>query len=275
MRERRAIFQWICLLLLLASTAVYGDEPVRQTQEELRKRNLYFGDVDGQYSAELANALRRYQKRKGFSVTGTINQETASSLNVQLPALAEAAQEEIPNMPILRSDIARQLPRHERVALEREAEENPSLPPSPPPPAEEPPASQNIAPERIQKLVEDYLRDGETEDIAAQTRYFAYPVDYFDHGMKGADFVEHDVRNYVKRWPDRKYFLAKPISFRASDKEGETIVEFRIAYDLHRPKYSAKGQTNNVWTIRPEGDQLKIISVHEQRIRPASPTAAE
>lgn len=276
MREHRALVHLLCLLSFLVSAAAYGDEQVRQTQEELRKRNLYFGDVDGQFSAELANALRRYQRRKGFSITGTIDEETASSLSVLPPTLNEARQAEIPNLPILRSDVARQLPRHERVALEKEAEEeNPNLPPSPPPPAEAPPASQNIAPQRIQKLVEDYLRDGETEDIAAQTRYFSYPLDYFDHGMKGANFVERDVRNYVKRWPQRKYYITKPVSFRASEKDGETIVEFPIAYDLHRPKYSAKGQTNNTWTIRPEGNELKIISIHEERIRPGSPAVAE
>jgi hypothetical protein len=39
----------LCLLLWIPGF-VRADEPVRQVQEELRKRNLYFGNIDGQTS---------------------------------------------------------------------------------------------------------------------------------------------------------------------------------------------------------------------------------
>ena len=55
----------VCLIVAISGT-LRADETVRQVQEELRKRNLYFGNIDGQESPELAGALKRYQKRKGL-----------------------------------------------------------------------------------------------------------------------------------------------------------------------------------------------------------------
>ena len=77
----------VCLCLVLIGTAalVRADEKIRQAQEELRKRNLYFGNVDGQESPELGAALKRYQTRKGFAVTGSVDNETATSLHIPRP----------------------------------------------------------------------------------------------------------------------------------------------------------------------------------------------
>ena len=127
-----------CLFVLLIATpgTLQADEKVRQVQEELRKRNLYFGNIDGQESPELAGALKRYQKRKGFAVTGSVNEETATSLHVQAATVASTVA--LPDGPVLKSDTARALPESQRLALQREAEEKPDLTPSPAPPAESP-----------------------------------------------------------------------------------------------------------------------------------------
>lgn len=257
----------LCLLLLFTGSLAFGDERVRQVQEELRRRNLYFGDVDGQASPDLANALKRYQTRKGFAVTGTIEEETARSLNVQWQESSAARQAILPDVPVLKSDLARELPQLQRVALEKQAEENPEAVPTPAPPAESPPPSQEFRPERIEQMVEKYLRDGETSDVAAQARYFAYPVEYFDHGSVGREFVEKDVANYCKRWPERKYLLTEPPSFAAAASDGATIVEFLIAFSVRNKNHSASGRTRNTWTVRPEGDDLKIIAIREERLR--------
>ena len=58
----RFLLTSILLLLPLLGLA-RADETVRQVQEELRKRNLYFGNIDGQNSAVLTDALKRYQTR--------------------------------------------------------------------------------------------------------------------------------------------------------------------------------------------------------------------
>lgn len=263
---RRILF----LLLLLSVAAIArGDERVRQVQEELRRRNLYFGEVDGQQTPELANALKRYQSRKGFAVTGAIDDATATSLDVQPAnpnAASAAATPPLPDVPVLRSDLARELPAEQRVALEQRAETNPEPTQTPAPPAEAPPTN-NITPERVREYVEQYLHDSETDDIAAQTKYFDYPVQYFDHGTVDPGFVQKDVTNYCKHWPERKYTLIAPPKVTAAGRSDEVQVEFPISFDLQNHSHTAKGRTNNYWTLRQEGDELKIVAIREQRLR--------
>jgi peptidoglycan hydrolase-like protein with peptidoglycan-binding domain len=254
----------VCFLLIGALASLQADERIRQVQEELRKRNLYFGNVDGQENAELSGALKRYQTRKGFTVTGGIDNETATSLHIQTTV---AAAKPLPDLPVLRSDAARDLPGAQRIALERAAEENLDSSPTPAPPAEPPGPGQDLSPERVTKFVEDYLRDAETDDVALQVKYFVYPIEYFDHGSVDEQFVLRDVRNYLKRWPQRKYTLSQPVQFFASGKEGETLVEFFIGYDVRNKNHTASGRTKNWWTLRSEGNDLKIVAIREQRLR--------
>lgn len=246
-----------------------ADETVRQVQEELRKRNLYFGNIDGQNTAVLADALKRYQARKGFTVTGRVDPDTATSLHVQATPVAATAP--LPDMPVLRSDTESAMPESQRLALQREAEEKPDLTPSPAPPAESPPPGQDLTPEQVTKFVQDYLRDGETPDVAKQVSYYAFPVRYFDHGNVSQEFVTKDTTNYVKRWPERKYTLLGPVALFASGNDQETNVEFSIAFDLRSDgrstKNKATGRTKNWWTLRGTGDDLKIVAIKEARIR--------
>jgi peptidoglycan hydrolase-like protein with peptidoglycan-binding domain len=263
------VFTIFLLLLSPLSGLARADETVRQIQEELRKRNLYFGNIDGQTSPVLADALKRYQKRQGFAVTGRIDQDTATSLHVETTTLAAAAS--LPDMPVLKSDTASALPESQRLALEREAEEKPDLTPSPPPPAESPAPGQDLSPDRVNKFVQDYLRDAETPDVPKQVNYYSFPVRYFDHGDVTQEFVTKDTSNYVKRWPERKYTLTGPVSFFASDNKDETNVEFTLAFELRSSarakKNKAVGKTKNWWTLRPTGDDLKIVAIKEARVR--------
>ena len=260
-------------ILLIVDLAFPGlaraDETVRQVQEELRKRNLYFGNIDGQTSAVLTDALKRYQTRKGFTVTGQVDKDTATSLHVR--TAAAAADETLPDMPVLKSDTASALPESQRLALQREAEEKPDLTPSPPAPAESPGVGQDITPDRVNKFVEDYLRDAEGQSVPAQLKYYAFPVRYFDHGTVSEPFVTKDTSDYVKRWPERKYTLTAPPNFFAAGKEGETEIEFTITFQLRNAarttKNRATGRTKNWWTVRMEGEEMKIVAIREERVR--------
>ena len=211
------------------------------------------------------NSLRCYQTRKGFPVTGKIDDPTAASLQVKLPAGAAASASPLPDVPVLKSDLAPQLAAEDRIAREQAAEKDPDAVPIPSAPAESPSSAQDLNPARVTGLVEEYLRDAETTDIAAQTHYFSYPVNDFDHGSRGAAFVTRDVRDYVKRWPNRKYTLLGPVTFIASANEEETIIEFPITYEVRRGKFFAKGKTRNTWLVRPEGGELKIRAIQEER----------
>jgi len=265
----RLLLTALVLFVALASPA-RADETVRQVQEELRKRNLYFGNVDGQTSPVLIDALKRYQARKGFGVTGKVDNDTATSLHIK--AADVASSETLPDVPILRSDTASVLPESQRRALQRDAEEKGGDRAStPPPPAESPSSAQDLTPERVNKFVADYLRDGATQDVASQVKYYAFPVRYFDHGLVSEEFVTKDTANYVKRWPERNYTLVEPVHFFAAGTEGETEIDFTISFELRsdarKTKNRAAGRTKNSWTVRSEGDDLKIVTIQEERLR--------
>ena len=121
------------LLVLLSWTAASGDEQVRRVQEELRKRNLYFADIDGKKSKEVTAAIRRYQERKGFTPTGELDGETLRSLDLAPP---EPVAEALPDVPVLKSDAARQMAESDRKLLE--ALEKTPLPPVGEAPAKSP-----------------------------------------------------------------------------------------------------------------------------------------
>jgi peptidoglycan hydrolase-like protein with peptidoglycan-binding domain len=81
--------KYLTSLLILTSSfllpdEVFADEQVRQVQEELRKRHLFYADANGEKSAALSLALRRYQEKKGFSATGVIDSVTLASLGIRI-----------------------------------------------------------------------------------------------------------------------------------------------------------------------------------------------
>ena len=104
MKHAPAIFLFVVGLLL--ARPVSADELVRQVQEELRKRNLYYGDIDGRMTHQLAESVARYQQRKGFAATGAVDDPTLRSLGISAPAPLISADQDLPDMPVLKSDLA-------------------------------------------------------------------------------------------------------------------------------------------------------------------------
>lgn len=76
----------IALLIIvfqhLAVISAQADEQVRRLQEELRKRHLFYGNLDGEFGPDLGAALSRYQTKKGFPATGLLDPETCASLGI-------------------------------------------------------------------------------------------------------------------------------------------------------------------------------------------------
>src|SRR4051794_6859352 len=83
-----------------------AQDDLRSVQEELRRRDLYFGDVNGRDSAELQTATKRYQERKGFPATGKPDRETLKSLGLVPRSPNEPPPPELawPQEPVLPSD---------------------------------------------------------------------------------------------------------------------------------------------------------------------------
>ena len=70
------------LVALVLAGFVRADQTIQSVQQTLKDQGFYYGNVTGDKSAETTAAIRRYQIRNGLQVTGEINPETLSSLNV-------------------------------------------------------------------------------------------------------------------------------------------------------------------------------------------------
>jgi hypothetical protein len=273
-------FRWVtvvCMFLAaLGPGMARGDELTRQVQEELRKRNLFFGDIDGRYTPQLAAALRRYQERKGFAPTGQPGEDTLRSLALTAPAAASGAKLPVnevrdasppaaflpwPDVPVLKSDLGR------RHAIEGGVEtERAIVTPTPPPAAASP--ARRITPEEGRAFVERYLRAGQANDPEAEVAFYADRVDYFDEGIVDRRFIEKDVRRYNQRWPERQFTLVDPVEVSAPDENAHTTVEFRYQFAVKGRKFSVRGIIGVVYTLAgnpPEA--LRIVRVREYRVR--------
>jgi len=257
-------------LLLVSAILVLADEPTRRAQEELRKRNLYFGDINGQSNPEFVEAVKRYQSRKGFNPNGQLDEETASSLKIEVAAARNSPEESWPDLPVLKSDMARSTPEPDETTLQAAEPEQTATATTtqtpPPPPAESLTKAEQLMEQRLTNFVREYLRDAETNDVDLQLRYYEFPVVYFDHGKVDRDFVAQDTSNYVKRWPKRKYILTGPLKVSSSGKEDKVQVEFTIGFSVSNGKHAAHGKTRNFWTIQSERKKFKILAINEQRL---------
>ena len=282
-----------CLLpgLLLAAAWVpsaRADDTMRSVQEELRKRNLYFGEVDGLASPQVAAALRRYQQRKGFAATGQTDATTLRSLNLEAPALAAVPAPSLtpngtpatiaattttlppsfspwPNLPVLHSDEARVNP----------------TPPDPATPDDEPTPRPTLKPppaaafqrwpglEALRGFVENFVHLGESNAPGAQSGFFADRVDYFNEGVVSRDFIDKDTERYNKRWPDRRFTLLDPLTVAESPDHdpAKVIVNFHCRINVQRPGHDVRGETENTYTLVRTGSDLRIAAIKEARVR--------
>jgi hypothetical protein len=115
----------IIVSFLLSVCPLYGDERIREAQEQLRRRHLFFGETTGEPSPAFAAAIGRYQEKKGFDCTGRLDPETCASLGVvkvvtapaQTPfVVADAGDLHGPNGEALPSFLELRPPGDERAA---------------------------------------------------------------------------------------------------------------------------------------------------------------
>ena len=294
----------VLLLLPAVPHPARADDIVRRTQEELRKRNLYFGDIDGVPNRGTIGALRRYQERKRLAVTGEIDPDTLRSLGIPAPnsnaASAPLEPDPWPEVPVLKSDLARRPP---PLAGETVLGEDPAALPPPnqggddtlshadPPSPVEPDASETpsvspaltpstpsappetreaatLTPEEARAFIQDYLRDGASNDLTAEMAHYADEVDYFNKGPANRDYIRQDVSSYYKRWTERRYDLVGPVSTSPGTKPGDTSVRFVMHFVCRGRDQRAEGRTTNLFILRryPSGE-VRIVGMKEQRQR--------
>jgi len=279
------------VVLLFGACVVRAQDDLRSVQEELRRRSLYFGDVNGRDSAELREATKRYQKRKGFPATGRPDRETLKSLGLVPRLPNEPAPQELawPAEPVLPSDekidpiavakalnaetgiapsavVPKQLAR--RSGLNRKKPAISSRPMPAPVAGEKRPAnSPAIAPTDLSRFVSDYFAAMTSNDIKRQLKFYADQVDYYRNGKIDRRIIEQTLRRYQARWPNRRYTMGQEIRYSSINSLGEIVMTFPVAFTLNDGRRTVKGQTHNRLSISAATLDPRIASISEQRIR--------
>lgn len=238
---------------VLFAPALFADEATRAVQEELRKRNLFHGDVDGRQTPALIAAVREYQQRKGFTVTGVPDEDTLRSMGI---SAKPATVTDLPDGPVLRSDRG-----------------GPAGGPQPdtgvPPPTQPAPVDAPVpsAPE-MRTWVAKYLEACETHDVSDELAYYAEQVQYFHHGTVDKEHIRRELLAYAQTWLDRQFSVGDSVKI---SKQGEqTVVRGRVRFELANAAGSRKatGQTDNTFTLARRPDlSWEIVAHQEQRVR--------
>ncbi len=94
----------LSLCSILGAHFGWADDGTRAAQSALKAKGFYFGELDGELSAETAAAIKRFQIRNALEITGTLTPQTSEALNQgdekpEAPHAASPAPAELPAAP--------------------------------------------------------------------------------------------------------------------------------------------------------------------------------
>jgi peptidoglycan hydrolase-like protein with peptidoglycan-binding domain len=267
--------------------AGWVDTNVRMVQQKLREAGLYFGEIDGAYSSELAAAIGRYQIRNGLPITGQLDEETSKALGAK-PAVTTTASDRAKSSETWRrlrtgqrqtltSAPATSSPRSETPGTDTE------IPPRSAPAATTPIASDDAKPsaqpataqkttssvagismEQLRDYVGAFVLAGLDPHVGSETEFFAERVQYYDDGVIGREKIRKDLQRYAARWPDRRFWLDGDIT--AEPQNGNRVrVTFPLRYDLRNGNKHSSGKISKTLVLEPTGDDFRIVAVDERK----------
>lgn len=281
-------------LLLAASLSVaHADDQIRSTQEELRRRNVYFGEIDGAPSPELTEAIKHYQERKGFAATGQPDRQTLRSLDLLPRQPGEAPPPELawPSEPVLKSDVKVDVPAEAQEIAQDTGVSPATLVPvslglhktslsAPTAPdrasrlvaareraSESRTRSLHAKPPEIGEFINGYLKAASRNDLREEIRYYADHLSYFENGSLDRRIVERVLRDYDLKWAKRRYQLEGPVQFQNLPRNGQITVVFHVNFVLKNGRVAVKGKTENRVIIDAATADPRIVSIQERRIR--------
>jgi peptidoglycan hydrolase-like protein with peptidoglycan-binding domain len=285
-------------MLLLAGMGFVAsaDEDIRSTQEELRRRNIYFGEVDGRSSPELQEALKRYQKRKGLAASGESDRDTLRSLGIVARAPGEPLPKDValPDEPVLKSDTrinvteeAQEIAANTGISVASLALEKTGGAPrgsrsghgaatglvDAPTGGSAPRASHfSIRDDarlrsEVQQYVHDYLKAVGGNHLQDELRFYADRVDYLGNGRVDRRLIESSLRKYYQRWPHRNYTSVGNIDYHSLPARGEIVVRFQTAFNLRNGATHAHGRSENEMVINAATADPRVVSISERRVR--------
>jgi len=206
--------------------------------------------IDGKASLEYAIALKRYQARQGFAVSGIADEMTLYSLGIGVPVTPAEGPSDLPNVPVLKSDAA--------------------LPETRPQPAPIPTKDQtakSVTKAEIRDFLRRYFDACQSGSPQDELAFYADRVAYYDHGAVDRGYIQNELTVYNQRWPNRKYTMGD--SLRVLRSGNNTVARVRVAFQVANLAHNRKasGRTDDTFSLAKNGDSLEIVSVKESRVR--------
>jgi hypothetical protein len=291
----------VCLAIAIALTVAglvsaeenvgsgWAEENVRVVQMKLHEAGLYFGDIDGAYSSELAAALGRYQIRNGLPITGQLDTETSKALGAK-PAVATTANDRTRSSETWRRLRTgdQQTSANSRETLSSRTAATPGSGTEIPPrsasaattpiysdsakQASAPPgivsdtgsSGAGISTERLRDYVGAFVLAGLDPHVGSEADFFADRVQYYDEGMMNREKIRKDLQRYAARWPDRRFWLDGDIT--VDTQNGNRVkVTFPLRYELRNGGKHMSGKISKTLVLEPAGDDLQIVAVNERK----------
>jgi peptidoglycan hydrolase-like protein with peptidoglycan-binding domain len=267
----------------------WAEENVRVVQMKLHEAGLYFGDIDGAYSSELAAALGRYQIRNGLPITGQLDTETSKALGAK-PAVATTANDRTRSSETWRRlrTGEQQTSANSRETLSSRTAGTPGSGTEIPPrsasaattpiysdsakQASAPPgivsdtgsSGAGISTERLRDYVGAFVLAGLDPHVGSEADFFADRVQYYDEGMMNREKIRKDLQRYAARWPDRRFWLDGDIT--VDTQNGNRVkVTFPLRYELRNGGKHMSGKISKTLVLEPAGDDLQIVAVNERK----------
>ncbi len=271
---------------------------VRAVQKKLHDNGLYFGEIDGAYSSELAAALGRYQIRSGLPITGQLDVETSNALGVK-PAVTTSSSinqprtseawgrlrkddTQFPGKTVWRAPsttanetaVPRSAPADTTIMSSTNshpASSPPAIVDSRDPASTTPitgasPSASDFSTERLRDYVGAFVLAGLDPNVGSEADFFANRVQYYDEGTKNRERIRADLKRYDSRWPGRKFWLAGDISV---DPQGDERVRvtFPLRYELRNGARRLSGKLKKTIVLERAGADLQIVSVNERKMK--------
>jgi peptidoglycan hydrolase-like protein with peptidoglycan-binding domain len=258
----------------------WAEQNVRAVQEKLRDAGLYFGEMDGAYSSELAAAIGRYQIRNGLPITGQLDEETSKALGAKAAVTTSASdrakssetwrrlrtgERQTPNNAGVTPSPGVE-PSQARVASAQsspgssDATIQPETQPIGSPSTER--STPNISTERLRDYIGAFVLAGLDSQVGSETDFFAERVQYYDDGVIGREKIRKDLQRYAARWPTRRFWLDGDIT--VEPQNGNRVrVTFPLRYELRNGGKHSSGKINKTLVLEAAGDDLQIVAVNE------------
>ena len=263
-------------------SAGWAENNVRVVQEKLREAGLYFGQIDGAYSSELAAALGRYQICNGLPITGQLDEDTGKALGTKAAVTTTAddrarrseawrrlrsGEQQTPNnarvVPTPRAELSpARVASAQSSPASSDATIQPETQPTGSPSTER--STTDMSTERLRDYVGAFVLAGLDPHVGSETDFFASRVQYYDEGVIGREKIRKDLQRYAARWPERRFWLDGDIT--AERQNGNRVrVTFPLRYELRKGGKHSSGKINKTLVLEAASDDLQIVSVNERK----------